>query len=74
VRLESTLNTASPDVGNFAGSIDNVRILNLTLTPNDIAQLPRVPPMPGDVNRDGIVDQADRDIVEANMGPQKLWP
>jgi len=23
---------------------------------------------------DGMVDQADRDIMEANMGPEKLWP
>jgi hypothetical protein len=74
VRLGSTLNTASPDVGNFVGSIDNVRILNLTLTPDDVVLLPHVPLMPGDVNHDGAVNQADQDIVEANMGPKKLWP
>ncbi|UCC32069.1 MAG: hypothetical protein JSU86_07270, partial [Phycisphaerales bacterium] len=74
VRLGSTLNTASPDVGNFVGSLDNVRILNFTLTPADVVLLPRVPLMPGDVNVDGVVDQADQDIVEANLGPLRLWP
>ena len=23
---------------------------------------------------DGIVDQTDKDIVQANIGPEKLWP
>jgi hypothetical protein len=74
VRLGSTLNTASPDVGNFVGSLDNVRVFNFTLTPADVILLPRVPLMPGDVNLDGVVDQADQDIVEANLGPLQLWP
>jgi len=74
VRLGSTLNTASPDVGDFRGNIDNVRIFNFALTADDIALLPRIPTIPGDVNHDGIVDQADRDIVEANLGPLELWP
>ena len=74
IRVGSTLNTASPHVGDFVGDIDNVRIFNLTLTPEDIAFLPRIPVIPGDVNHDGIVDQQDKDIVEANMGPIQLWP
>ena len=74
VRLGSTRNTASPDVGDFVGSIDNLRIFNFALTPDDIALLPRIPDIPGDVNHDGVVDQADRDIVEASLGPLKLWP
>ena len=74
VRLGSTLNTASPNVGGFVGEIDNVRIFNLTLTADDIALLPRIPGIPGDVNHDGIVDQQDKDIVEANMGPIQRWP
>ena len=27
-----------------------------------------------DLNGDGIVDQVDQNIVEANLGPEKLWP
>jgi len=74
VRIGSTRNTAAPNVGNFVGDIDNVRIFNFKLTADDIALLPRTPVIPGDLNEDGIVDQLDMDIVEANQGPIQLWP
>ncbi|MCH8219487.1 MAG: LamG domain-containing protein, partial [Planctomycetes bacterium] len=74
VRLGATLNTASPNVGGFVGEIDNVRIFNVALTADDVALLPRIPGIPGDVNEDGIVDQQDKDIVEAHMGPLQRWP
>jgi len=74
VRVGSTLNEASPQVGDFVGDIDNLRIFNFSLAPDEIALLPRIPVFPGDVNQDGIVDQADKTIVESNMGPVQLWP
>ena len=74
VRLGATLNTASPNVGGFVGEIDNVRIFNVALTADDVAHLPRIPGIPGDVNEDGIVDQQDKDVVEAHMGPLQRWP
>jgi hypothetical protein len=77
VRIGGSLNAAYPynqGVSDFAGNVDNVRIFNFTLTQLDVDRLPVVPRGPADLNGDGMVDQADKDIVEANMGPEKLWP
>jgi len=57
------------------GSIDNLRIFSFVLTDDQAAGLPdSIPTHPADVNGDGIVDQADKDIVEANMGAISVWP
>ena len=77
VRIGGSLNGAYPydeGAGDLDGDIDNIRIFNFTLTLEDVHRLPAVPTSPADTNGDGIVDQADQDIVEANMGPEKLWP
>jgi len=77
VRIGGSLNVTYPyeeGVGDFDGDIDNIRIFNLTLTLEDVHRFPAVPTGPADLNGDGIVDQADQDIVEANMGSEKLWP
>ncbi|MHC4116453.1 MAG: LamG-like jellyroll fold domain-containing protein [Planctomycetota bacterium] len=77
VRIGGSLNTSYPyneGVSDLVGDVDNIRIFNFTLTPEDVRRLPDVPTGPADLNGDGMVDQADKDIVEANMGPEKLWP
>jgi hypothetical protein len=77
VRIGGSLNGTYPyneDVENLFGDIDNIRIFNFTLTLEDILSLPAIPTAPADLNDNGIVDQADQDIVEANMGPEILWP
>ncbi|MHC4325094.1 MAG: hypothetical protein ACYSUX_12595, partial [Planctomycetota bacterium] len=77
VRIGGSLNSSYPynqDAGDLAGDVDNIRIFNFTLTPEDIYRLPIIPTAPADLNSDGIVNQADKDIVEANTGPEKLWP
>ncbi|MHC4436148.1 MAG: LamG-like jellyroll fold domain-containing protein [Planctomycetota bacterium] len=77
VRIGSSLNSSYPynqGVSDLFGNIDNVRIFNFTLALADILRLPTIPTAPADLNGDGIVDQADKDIVQANIGPEKLWP
>jgi hypothetical protein len=77
VRVGGSLNSSYPynqGVSDFAGDVDNIRIFNFTLTLEDILSLPAIPTAPADLNGDGIVNQADKDIVEANIGPEKLWP
>ena len=77
VRIGGSLNGAYPyneDAEDLVGDVDNIRIFNFTLTLEDILRLPAIPTAPADLNGDGIVNQADKDIVEANMGPEKLWP
>jgi hypothetical protein len=78
VRIGGSLNSVYPydeGVANLIGSIDNVRIFSFVLTDDDAAELPdSIPTHPADVNGDGIVDQADKDIVEANMGTVSVWP
>jgi hypothetical protein len=77
VRIGGSLNGSYPyneDVENLAGDVDNIRIFNFTLALEDILRLPAIPTAPADLNGDGIVDQTDKDIVQANMGPEKLWP
>ncbi|MHC4242584.1 MAG: discoidin domain-containing protein [Planctomycetota bacterium] len=61
--------------GNFIGNIDNLRIFNFALIDIAAAELPdSIPTHPADLNGDGIVDQADKDIVEANLGTESVWP
>jgi hypothetical protein len=61
--------------GNFIGNIDNLRIFNFALTDIAASELPdSIPTHPADLNGDGIVDQADKDIVEANLGTESVWP
>jgi hypothetical protein len=77
VRIGSSLNDSYPyneDVVDLIGDVDNIRIFNFTLTQADILNLPAIPTAPTDLNGDGMIDQADQDIVQANMGPEKLWP
>ncbi|MHC4206101.1 MAG: LamG-like jellyroll fold domain-containing protein [Planctomycetota bacterium] len=77
VRIGGSLNSSYPyneDALDLMGDIDNIRIFNFTLTVADIVNLPVIPTAPADLNGDGIVNQADQDIVEANLGPVKLWP
>lgn len=77
VRIGGSLNGTYPyneDAVNLFGDVDNIRIFNFTLTLADILNLPAIPTAPADLNGDGIVNQADKDVVEANMGPEKLWP
>jgi hypothetical protein len=35
--------------------------------------LEQAPVTPADINEDGIVDQADRDLLDADMGRTQLW-
>ncbi len=78
VRIGGSLNSVYPydeGVANLIGSIDNLRIFSFVLTDDDAAELPdSIPTHPADVNGDGIVDQADKDIVEANLGTEEMWP
>ena len=78
VRIGGSLNSVYPydeGVDNLIGSIDNLRIFSFVLTDDQAAGLPdSIPTHPADVNGDGIVDQADKDIVEANMGAISVWP
>ena len=77
VRIGSSLNVAYPydeGVSDLVGDVDNIRIFNFTLTQVDVNRLPIVLTGPADLNGDGMVDQADKDIVEANIGPEMLWP
>jgi hypothetical protein len=61
--------------GHFVGSIDNLRIFAFTLSDDQAAELPdAIPTHPADLNGDGIVNQADKDIVEANLGTESVWP
>lgn len=61
--------------GNFDGNIDNLRIWTFAITADAVSALPdALPAHPADVNGDGVVDQADQDVVEANMGAEVLWP
>ena len=64
----------------YHGKIDEFRIYATVLPQAAIlylangTQIDQAPVTPADINGDGIVDQADRDILEANMGKVQLWP
>jgi len=81
VRIGGTLNTSYPygeefaSDGNLIGSVENVRVFPFAIAADDVARLPdTLPSHPADLNGDGVVDQADKDIVEANLGTETLWP
>ncbi|MBN2134000.1 MAG: LamG domain-containing protein [Sedimentisphaerales bacterium] len=54
----------------YAAVLPQAAILYLA----DGTQIDQAPVTPADINRDGVVDQADRDILEANMGKVQMWP
>lgn len=64
----------------YHGRMDEIRIYDYALDLSGILGLSNSEPLfvpltdPGDVNGDGIIDQADKDIVEANQGQEILWP
>jgi len=64
----------------YHGKVDDFRIYPAVLPQAAIlhlaggTQIDQAPVTPADINGDGIVDQADRDILEANMGKMQLWP
>jgi hypothetical protein len=64
----------------YHGKIDEFRIYATALPQTAIlylangTQIDQAPVTPADINGDGIVDQADRDILDSNMGKIQLWP
>jgi hypothetical protein len=64
----------------YHGKIDEFRIYATVLPQTAIlylangTQIDQAPVTPADINGDGIVDQADRDILDSNMGQIQLWP
>ncbi|OHB64154.1 MAG: hypothetical protein A2Y76_04105 [Planctomycetes bacterium RBG_13_60_9] len=64
----------------YHGKIDDFRIYATALPPSALlhlaggTQIDQAPVTPADINGDGIVDQADRDILDGNMGKTQLWP
>jgi len=64
----------------YHGKIDEFRIYATVLPQPAIlylangTQIDQAPVTPADVNGDGIVDQTDRDLLEADLGRTQLWP
>ncbi len=64
----------------YHGRMDEIRIYDYALDLSGVLGLSNSEPLfvpltdPGDVNGDGAIDQADKDIVEANQGQEILWP
>jgi hypothetical protein len=64
----------------YHGKVDDFRIYSQALPQAAVLHLAggtridQAPVTPADINADGVVDQADRDILEANMGQTQLWP
>ncbi len=64
----------------YHGKIDDFRIYSVALPQSGIlhlaggTEIDQTPVTAADINGDGVVDQADRDILEANMGQMQLWP
>jgi len=64
----------------YHGKLDDFRIYATALPPAAILQLAggaeidQAPVTPADINGDGVVDQADRAILEGNLGKTQLWP
>jgi hypothetical protein len=77
VRIGGSLNTTFPyedDAGNLSGSIDNVRIYNFALSPEDVRNYPAAPFGPADLNMDGVVDLRDFAILASMWPEEDLWP
>jgi len=64
----------------YHGKLDDIRIYGVTLLHAEVLSLAGKETLkqgvnsPADLNGDDIVDQADRDILDANMGTEQLWP
>jgi len=64
----------------YHGKLDDIRIYGVTLSQAEILSLVGKETLKqgvyssADLNGDDIVDQADRDILEANVGTEQLWP
>lgn len=64
----------------YHGMLDDLRFYGSVLPQSTILSLAGVetleqaPVTPADINGDGIVDQADRDLLEADLGRMQLWP
>jgi len=64
----------------YHGKIDEFRMYGAVLPQAAIlyladgTEIDQAPVTPADINGDGVVDQSDRDILEANMGKTQLWP
>ena len=64
----------------YHGKLDDLRFYGSALPQAAILSLAGVdaveqaPVTPADINEDGVVDQADRDLLDADMGRTQLWP
>jgi len=64
----------------YQGKLDEIRIYDVALTHAEILSLVGGVSLHqpvfslADFNDDDVVDQADRDLLETNMGTEKLWP
>jgi len=64
----------------YHGKLDDLRFYGSALPQAAILSLAGVdtleqaPVTPADINGDGTVDQADRDLLDADMGRTQLWP
>ncbi|MHC4437076.1 MAG: LamG domain-containing protein [Planctomycetota bacterium] len=64
----------------YHGMLDDLRFYGSALPQSAILSLAGVetleqaPVTPADINGDGTVDQADRDLLDADMGRTQLWP
>ncbi|MFC1762957.1 LamG-like jellyroll fold domain-containing protein [Planctomycetota bacterium] len=64
----------------YHGKLDDLRLYGSALPQAAILSLAGVetleqaPVTPADINGDGIVDQTDRDLLEADLGRTQLWP
>jgi len=66
--------------GAYQGKMDGIRIYDVALSQAEVVHLAGGVSLnqpvfsTADLNGDDVVDQADRDMLEANMGVEKLWP
>ncbi|MCF7973628.1 MAG: LamG domain-containing protein [Phycisphaerae bacterium] len=64
----------------YHGKLDDLRFYGAALPQAAILSLAgrdtveQAPVTPADINGDGVVDQADRDLLDADMGRIQLWP
>ena len=64
----------------FQGKLDGIRIYDVALPQAEVLHLAGGVSLnqpvfsTADLNGDDVVDQADRDMLEANMGTEQLWP
>ncbi|MHC4174178.1 MAG: LamG domain-containing protein [Planctomycetota bacterium] len=58
------------DLRFYGSALPQAAILSLA----GVETLEQAPVTPADINGDGTVDQADRDLLDADMGRTQLWP